>query len=140
MAAQGERKVATAVHTAGVIDSNILIDAMNGIIDAFAFLEEQQIAEIKISIVSAMELIVGCRNKLEMTELQKFFQKCTFLPVTATISLIAFQLMQSFYLSHGLTLPDALIAATAIEHDLTLYTRNTRYFRMIPQLKISQPY
>ncbi len=97
-------------------------------------------AEIQISIVSAMELIVGCRNKLEMTELQKFFQKCTFLPVTATISQIAFQLMQSFYLSHGLTLPDALIAATAIEHDLTLYTRNTRHFRMIPQLKISQPY
>lgn len=132
--------MATAVHTAGVIDSNILIDAMNGIVDAFGFLEEQQMAEIQISIVSAMELIVGCRNKLEMTELQKFFQKCTFLPVTATISQIAFQLMQSFYLSHGLTLPDALIAATAIEHDLTLYTRNTRHFRMIPQLKISQPY
>ena len=132
--------MATAVHTAGVIDSNILIDAMNGIVDAFAFLEDQQMAEIKISIVSAMELIVGCRNKLEMTELQKFFQKCTFLPVTATISQIAFQLMQLFYLSHGLTLPDALIAATAIEHDLTLYTRNTRHFRMIPQLKISQPY
>ncbi|MDE0314165.1 MAG: type II toxin-antitoxin system VapC family toxin [Candidatus Poribacteria bacterium] len=132
--------MATAVHTDGVIDSNILIDAMNGIVDAFAFLEEQQVAGIKISIVSAMELIVGCRNKLEMKELQKFFQKCTFLPVTATISQIAFQLMQSFYLSHGLTLPDALIAATAIEHDLTLYTRNTRHFRMIPQLKISQPY
>ncbi|MDE0087158.1 MAG: type II toxin-antitoxin system VapC family toxin, partial [Candidatus Poribacteria bacterium] len=91
--------MATAVHTDGVIDSNILIDAMNGIVDAFAFLEEQQVAEIKISIVSAMELIVGCRNKLEMKELQKFFQKCTFLPVTATISQIAFQLMQSFYLS-----------------------------------------
>ena len=132
--------MATTVHTAGVIDSNILIDAMHGIVDALAFLEQQQTAEIQISIVSAMELIAGCRNKLEMTELQKFFQKCTFLPVTATISQIAFQLMQSFYLSHGLTLSDALIAATAIEHDLTLYTRNTRHFRMIPQLEISQPY
>ncbi len=132
--------MATTVHTAGVIDSNILIDAMNGIVDAFAFLEEQQMAEIQISIVSAMELIAGCRNKIEMTELQRFFQKCTFLPVTATISQVAFQLMESFYLSHGLTLPDALIAATAIEHDLTLYTRNTRHFRMIPQLKINQPY
>lgn len=132
--------MATTVHTAGVIDSNILIDAMNGIADAFAFLEEQQMAEIQISIVSAMELIAGCRNKIEMTELQRFFQKCTFLPVTATISQVAFQLMESFYLSHGLTLPDALIAATAIEHDLALYTRNTRHFRMISQLKINQPY
>lgn len=132
--------MATTVHTDGVIDSNILIDAMNGIVDAVAFLEEQQIAELQISIVSAMELIAGCRNKIEMTELQKFFQKCTFLPITATISQVAFQLMESFYLSHGLTLPDALIAATAIEHDLTLYTRNTRHFRMVPQLEISQPY
>ena len=132
--------MATTVHTDGVIDSNILIDAMNGIVDAVAFLEEQQIAELQISIVSAMELIAGCRNKIEMTELQRFFQKCTFLPVTATISQVAFQLMESFYLSHGLTLPDALIAATAIEHDLTLYTRNTRHFRMVPQLEISQPY
>ena len=78
--------MATAVHTTRVIDSNILIDAMNGIVDAIAFLEEQQMAEIQISIVSAMELIAGCRNKIEMTELQRFFQKCTFLPVTATIS------------------------------------------------------
>ena len=132
--------MATAVHTVGVIDSNILIDAMNGIVDAVAFLEEQQIAEIQISIVSAMELIAGCRNKIEMTELQRFFQKCTFLPITVSISQVAFQLMESFYLSHGLTLPDALIAATTIEHDLTLYTRNTRHFRMIPQLEISQPY
>jgi predicted nucleic acid-binding protein len=102
MAAQGEREVATTTHADGVIDSNILIDAMR--------------------------------------ELQRFFQRCTLLPVTATVSQIAFQLMESFYLSHGLILPDALIAATALEHNLTLYTRNTRHFRMIPRLKVSQPY
>ena len=57
--------MATAVRTVGVIDSNILIDAMNGIVDTVAFLEKQQIAEIQISIVSAMELVAGCRNKIE---------------------------------------------------------------------------
>ena len=130
----------TTIHTVGVIDSNILIDAMNGVVAAVAFLAEQQETEVQISIVSAMELIAGCRDKTEMRELQKFLERCTFLPITATISQVAFQLMESFYLSHGLTLPDALIAATAIEHDLTLYTRNTRHFRMIPQLEINQPY
>ncbi|MDE0017552.1 MAG: type II toxin-antitoxin system VapC family toxin, partial [Candidatus Poribacteria bacterium] len=123
-----------------LINISILIDAMHGIVDAVTFLAEQQVTETQISIVSAMELIAGCRNKTEMRELQEFFQRCTFLPVTTTISQVAFQLMESFYLSHGLVLSDALIAATAIEHDLTLYTRNTRHFRMIPQLKISQPY
>ena len=133
--------MATAINTDGVIDSNILIDAMNGIVEAVEFLwQNKQVTGIQISIVSAMELIAGCRNKTEMMELQKFFQICTFLPITATVSHVAFQLMESFYLSHGLILPDALIAATALEHDLTLYTRNIRHFRMIPQLKISQPY
>ena len=129
-----------ANHTNGIIDTDILIDATNGIADAVAFLVEQQATEMQISIVSAMELIAGCRNKTEMTELQRFFQRCTFLPVTATVSQVAFQLMESFYLSHGLILPDALIAATAMEHNLTLYTRNTRHFRMIPQLEVNQPY
>ena len=132
--------MATTTHADGMIDSNILIDAMNGIVNAISFLEEQQATEVQISIVSAMELIAGCRNKNEMGELQRFFQRCALLPITTTASQVAFQLMESFYLSHGLILPDALIAATAIEHNLTLYTRNTRHFRMIPQLKINQPY
>lgn len=132
--------MARTIYTGGVIDSNILIDAMNGVVDAVAFLREQQETSVQISIVSAMELIAGCRDKTEMAELQKFFQRCTFLPITATASRVAFQLIESFYLSHGLVLPDALIAATALEHDLTLYTRNMRHFRMIPQLKVSQPY
>ena len=130
----------TTIHTDRVIDSNILIDAMNGIVDAVVFLEEQQMAEVQISVVSAMELIAGCRDKTEMRELQRFLQRCKLLPISAAASHVAFQLMESFYLSHGLVLPDALIAATALEHDLTLYTRNTRHFRMIPELKISQPY
>ena len=132
--------MATTTHADGVIDSDILIDAMNGIVDAITFLEEQQGTKVQISIVSAMELIAGCRNKTEMRELQKFFQRCTLLPITATISQTAFQLMELFYLSHGLILPDALIAATAMEHNLKLYTRNTRHFRMIPELKVNQPY
>lgn len=132
--------MAPAQHPNGVIDTNILIDAMYGIPNAIAFLNEQQKSGIQISIVSAMELVAGCRNKSEMRELQEFLEKITFLPVTATSSRIAYQLMESFYHSHGLHLPDALIAATALEYDLTLYTRNMRHFRMIPRLTINQPY
>ena len=37
---------------------------------------------------------------------------------------------------HGLKLPDAIIAATAIELDLTLITANVKHFKQIPELKI----
>ena len=127
-------------YTNGIIDTDILIDTTKGREDAISFLVGQQVVGIQISIISAIELVVGCRDKVELTQTQKFLQDCTVLPVTATASQIAYQLIESFYLSHGLIMADALIAATAIEHDLTLYTRNTRHFRMIPRLKINQPY
>ena len=127
-------------YTNGVIDTDVLIDATKRHEDATIFLLKQQVVGIQISIISAIELVVGCRDKVELTQTQKFLQDCTVLPVTATSSQIAYQLVESFYLSHGLIMADALIAATAIERDLTLYTRNTRHFRMIPELKINQPY
>jgi predicted nucleic acid-binding protein len=42
--------------------------------------------------------------------------------------------------AYGLLIPDALIAATALEHGQTLHTKNARHFRMIPNLKIIRPY
>ena len=36
----------------------------------------------------------------------------------------------------GIAVPDALIAATAIEHDLALLTRNRRHFEPVKQLRL----
>lgn len=56
-----------------IIDTDILIDAMNGVVEAIEFLAERETEKIEISIVSAIELTIGCRNKDEMKELQKFW-------------------------------------------------------------------
>lgn len=39
----------------------------------------------------------------------------------------------------GLHVPDALIAATALEHDLELVTRNVRDFRKVEGLRVRVP-
>ena len=39
----------------------------------------------------------------------------------------------------GIAAPDALIAATAIAHDLTLLTRNRRDFEAVKRLRIRDP-
>lgn len=46
--------------------------------------------------------------------------------------------MESLTLSDGLQLGDALIAATALEHNLTLLTGNIKHFGPIAQLKIER--
>jgi len=44
------------------------------------------------------------------------------LPVTEAITLRATELMESLTLSHGLQMGDALIAATALDHQLPVLT------------------
>lgn len=39
----------------------------------------------------------------------------------------------------GVPMPDALIAATALEHRLALVTRNRRQFERVPQLRVREP-
>lgn len=58
MGAKGETEVAPTNHTSEVIDTDILIDATQGIVDAVTLLTAQRATGIQISIISAMELVV----------------------------------------------------------------------------------
>ena len=131
-----------AAHLAsGLIDTDILIDGTHGLPDAISFLASQQAAGgLNISIVSAMELIQGCRNKAELSQTKALLNRINVIPVSSATSLTACQLMENFFLGHGLVIPDALIAATAIEQGLTLYSKNIRHYRMIANLPVIRPY
>ncbi len=47
-------------------------------------------------------------------------------------------LIDAHALADGLQLADALIAATALEHNLTLLTGNTKHFAAVESLKIER--
>ena len=47
--------------------------------------------------------------------------------------------METYSLSHKLTLPDALIAAIALVHTLELYTLNAKDFQFIADIQLYQP-
>jgi predicted nucleic acid-binding protein len=47
--------------------------------------------------------------------------------------------MEAYSLSHKLSVPDALIAATAIVHDVALYTLNVKDFHFISDIELYQP-
>jgi predicted nucleic acid-binding protein len=54
--------------------------------------------------------------------------------LSEAISARATQLIDRYALSHGLRLADALIGATALEHQLTLLTANVKHFAPIEGL------
>ncbi len=83
-----------------------------------------------------MELVVGCRNKLEQQTLERFLAKFQVLPLNSEISERATFLLATYYLSHGLLIADALIAARAIAHNISLLSKNQRDFRFIQELTL----
>lgn len=87
-----------------------------------------------------MELAQGCRSKAELQRAKRGLeQKNTeIIPLTPSISERAMHLIDTYALSEGLQLADALIAATAIEEGLVLLTGNAKHFSVIDTLKIER--
>lgn len=56
-------------------------------------------------------------------------------PIDVDISIRALELIDKYSNTHGLLLADALIAATALENDLTILTYNVADFQFIQNLK-----
>ncbi len=118
-----------------IIDSDILIDFARKDEKAIAFLESAlQDGVAKISAISKMELIVGCRNKRELKALDRFVGRFNLINLSPAISVRATELLCQYRSGHGLMIPDALIAATALLEDEPLATRNHRHFRFIEDL------
>ncbi|WP_445243762.1 MULTISPECIES: type II toxin-antitoxin system VapC family toxin [unclassified Microcoleus] len=78
----------------------------------------------------------GALNKNELNRIQKHLDLFQNIPIDRLISEQFIQLMAQYSLSHKLTIPDAMIAATALTHNLSLYTLNLKDFRFIQGLKI----
>jgi predicted nucleic acid-binding protein len=120
-----------------IIDSDILISVSRNYPTAIAFLDNLERSRIlAISTVSAIELIVGCQNKVELVRVRKFLTRFDHLHIDETVSERTLFLVEQYNLSHALLLPDALIAATALVSDIELATINRKDFRYIDGLKL----
>jgi predicted nucleic acid-binding protein len=120
-----------------IVDSDILIDVARGDADAIGYLSRlEKTSTLAISAVTQMELVVGCRNKTELKALGKFLNRYRILKLTHQISDRAVDLLEQYFLSHGLLIADGLIAATALFYDEAFITKNQRDFRFIAGLNL----
>ncbi len=123
-----------------VVDTDILIDAGHDIEVALSVLEQyEHNSNLSVSVITKMELVVGCRNKHELRYMEKFLCRFLVLNVNEDISTKADGLLLKYRLSHGLLIPDALIAATAISWNYPLISKNQRDYRFIEGLNL-EPY
>ena len=90
-----------------------------------------------ISVISEIELLCW-KSHSEKDEiiLRSFIQDAIVIELETSIKLKTAEIRKSTKLK----LPDAIIAATAIEFDLILLTRNVSDFNKIPGLKFINPF
>ena len=120
-----------------LVDSDILIDVSRNVREAIDYLRRHSgTFTLVISSITQMELLVGCRNKTEQRQLERFLRAFPILALNEAIADQAVGLLRRYRLSHGLLLPDALIAATTLVYDVPLATMNQRDYRFIAGLQL----
>jgi len=87
-----------------------------------------------------MELLQGCRNKVEQAKTQKTLKRYDIAWPSPDTCEAALAVFAQFHLSHGIGIIDALIGQMAVALDVPLYTFNQKHYAAIPDLKIVQPY
>ncbi len=125
-----------------LLDTTVLVDLFRGNTQAADFIDAAVTGEtpLFISVISAMELVTGCRDKSEVEKAKRLIADYALVHLSPAASAKAYELTLTFTKSHGLTIPDALIAATAITFGLELASDNERHFSMIQDLKAMRPY
>jgi len=118
-----------------VLDTNILIEILKNNQSTIKQVESLS-PPLFVSVISAMELLYGALNKNELKKLQQFLSLFTIIQLDEKISQKAFVLIAQYSKSHTLDIPDALIAASCLENNKSLFTYNRKDFRFIPKLTL----
>ncbi len=119
-------------------DTNILIEFYKNNPEIINQLRMIGLNQLAISAITQAELYYGAINKVELNQIKKHLKLLHILPLDTMISTKFIELMETYSLSHKLTIPDALIASTAMVNNIDLYTLNYKDFSFITGLNLYQ--
>jgi len=122
-----------------LLDSSIIIEALRvHLYKADEFLIDKYGNRICISIISTTELFSGKSTKEEAVfkYVEYLIRSFEIIELSAKIAYEAGIIRRDF----STKIADAIIAASALENNLTLVTHNQKDFIMIRDLKLKEPY
>lgn len=123
------------------LDSDVVIDLLREHPPAtrwFDSLEDDETMVLSGFVV--MELIQGCRNKIQQKRLQQDLTFYEIVWLSPNDCDKALEIFAQYHLSHNAGLIDVLVGQTAVTLDVPLYTFNKKHYRFIPNLHTIQPY
>ncbi|MBC7334052.1 MAG: type II toxin-antitoxin system VapC family toxin [Actinobacteria bacterium] len=121
-----------------LIDTDIIIDHLRGIGNFSSIVDNTSNNECYISVISIAEVYSNLfPHEYEIMEM--LLSELKIVNIDPIIAKLAGNYRMKFYKSHGLRLPDAIIAATAKINDAILVTKNVKHYPMEDIQKIT-PY
>jgi predicted nucleic acid-binding protein len=111
-----------------LVDTDVFVDHLRG-----ARRLDTSRGRLAYSVVTRCELFAGAQAQED--GIRRLLAPFREIPVDHSIAERAGRLRRQTETST----PDALIAATALEHGLPLITRNTRHFEGVPGLRLQAP-
>ncbi|WP_299290683.1 type II toxin-antitoxin system VapC family toxin [uncultured Mucilaginibacter sp.] len=121
-----------------LIDTNAVIDYLGRKMPeaGMAFLDQVLDTAPKVSVITKIEVLGFNAPAKDYQLLKNFMDDVALIELTAAIVERTIAIRKLYKTK----LPDAIIAATALVHDLTLITRNTTDFKNITGIKLLDPY
>ena len=119
-------------------DTNVIIEIFKGNEKILKRIESIGLDDIAISSITVMELYFGAINKKELNKIKKHLKALNIVHFDNDVSKMAVSMIESYSKSHGLQIPDAIIAATGLLYEIKLLTLNLKDFRYIAGLKLHQ--
>lgn len=123
-----------------LLDTSICIDFLRHHQNAIAFIHSAVSKQepLFLSVITETELFAGddSVDSVRRRALEEFLAHFSILPVDSSIARKA----GLFKRQNNASFPDALIAATAIENNLPLVSRDQKAFSKIKELKLVKPY
>ena len=123
-----------------ILDTDVMIDILRQYPPALAWLNSLGEEEILLPGFVIMELIQGCRNKVEQEDVERELGAYSISWPSPETCDEASSVFARYHFSHGLGILDALIGQMAVDLNLPLYTFNQKHYTAIPNLKTIQPY
>ena len=119
-----------------IFDTDIFIWIQRGNRKAARLVDSTE--ERYLSVQTYMELLQCAGDKKQHEYVADFLKTFNFqtLPLTENIGHRAAIYIEEHSLSRGLRAGDAIIAATAVENNLTLCTSNAKHFKPISELRV----
>ncbi len=119
-----------------LFDTDVIIWALCGNPRAASAIDKAD--TLGLSVISYMELIQGAHDKKDLRLTRAYLADLGFsiFPLSENIGHRASIYLEEYALKSSLGIPDALIAATAVENEVALCTGNAKDYKAVAELDL----